>query len=76
MCIRDSFDTRGDSDEVIIASRINQKAKWEECRKVFWSIAQYMLLNDQQLPFDVNQFYPQIKTGENADDPNRIVYDN
>ena len=69
------FETRGDSDEVIIASRINQKAKWEECRKVFWSIAQYMLLNDQQLPFDVNQFYPQIKTGENADDPNRIVYD-
>ena len=69
------FETRGDSDEVIIASRVNQKAKWEECRKVFWSIAQYMLLNDQQLPFDVNQFYPQIKTGENADDPNRIVYD-
>ena len=60
---------------MIIAQRTNQKEKWEETRQIFWSIAQYMLLNDQQLPFDVNQFFPQIKTGDNAEDPNRIIFD-
>ena len=67
------YGTLADSDQVVIAHRTNQKAKWEETRQIFWSIAQHMLLNDQQLPFDVDQFFPQIKTGENAEDPNRIV---
>jgi hypothetical protein len=39
-------------------------------------MAQYMVANDWQLPFDKDQYYPQIKTGANADDPNRIVFDN
>ena len=69
------FPNDGDSDQVVIAHRTNQKAKWEETRQIFWSIAQYMLLNDQQLPFDVDQFFPQIKTGDNAEDPNRIIFD-
>lgn len=69
------FENKGDSDQVIIAQRTNQKVKWEETRQIFWSIAQYMLLNDQQLPFDVDQFFPQIKTGDNAEDPNRIIFD-
>lgn len=69
------FENRGDSDEVILANRTNQKKKWEECTAVFKSIAQYMVANDWQLPFDKDQYYPQIKTGQNAEDQNRIVFD-
>lgn len=69
------FENRGDSDEIIIAAREAQKKKWEELRKVMKSVAIYMIANDWQLPVDKNQYFPQIKTGDNADDPNRIVFD-
>lgn len=68
------FDICGDSDDAVIAYRDAQKKKWEECRNVMKSIAQYMIVNDWELPFDKDQYFPQIKTGDNSDDPNRIVY--
>lgn len=70
------FDNKGDSDDAVLAYREAQHKKWEECRQVLKSIAQYMIVNDWQLPFDKDQYFPQIKTGDNADDPNRIVFDN
>jgi len=70
------FDNKSDSDEVILAAREAQKKKWEELRQVMESVAKYMVLNNWQLPVDKNQYFPQIKTGDNADDPNRIVFDN
>ena len=69
------FENNGDSEEVILANRINQKKKWKEVTSVLKSVAQYMVANDFELPFDKDQYYPQIKTGPNADDPNRIVFD-
>lgn len=69
------FDPKCDSDDVILADRINQKKKWEEFRQIAKSLSLYMIANDWQLPFDVDQYFPQIKTGDNADDPNRIVRD-
>lgn len=70
------FDNKGDSDDAVIAYREAQKKKWEECRLVMKSIAQYMMANDWELPFDKNQYFPQVKTGNNADNPNRIVFEN
>ena len=70
------FENNGDSEEVIRANRTNQKKKWNEFASVMKSMAQYMVANDWQLPFDKDQYYPQIKTGANTDDPNRIVFDN
>lgn len=70
------FENKSDSDEVIIAAREAQKKKWEELRQIMESVAKYMVLNDWQLPVDKDQYFPQIKTGSNADDPNRIVFDN
>jgi hypothetical protein len=68
------FETKGDCDEYILSQRESaQEKKWEEFRQICWSMAEYMLLNNQQLPFDKNQFFPQIKVGDNVDDPNRIV---
>lgn len=67
------FETKGDCDEYVLSQRTLQENKWEEFRKICWSMAEYMFMNDKQLPFDKDQFFPQIKTGENADDPNRIV---
>ena len=68
------FETKGDCDEYILSQRESaQEKKWEEFRQICWSMAEYMLLNNQQLPFDKDQFFPQIKVGDNADDPNRIV---
>ena len=52
--------------------RETQDRKWEEFRMICKSLSLYMLNNDWQLPFDKDQFYPQVK-GENGDDPNRIV---
>lgn len=69
------FDNKGDSDEVIKAARITQKEKWEEFREVMKSVALYMVANDWQLPVDKNQYFPQIKTGDNKEDTNRIVFD-
>lgn len=70
------FDNKGDSDDAVIAYREAQNKKWEECRLVMKSVAQYMMANDWELPFDKDQFFPQIKTGNNCDDPNRIVFGN
>lgn len=67
------FDNKGDCEEYILSQRTLQDAKWEELRKIFWSIAEYMFMNDKQLPVNRVGFFPQIKTGDNADDPNRIV---
>ena len=69
------FDNKGDSDEVIKAARITQKEKWEEFREVMKSVALYMVANDWQLPVDKDQYFPQIKTGDNKEDTNRIVFD-
>ena len=66
------FDNKGDNEEYIEAMRETQDHKWEEFRMICKSLSLYMLNNDWQLPFDKDQFYPQIK-GENGDDPNRIV---
>lgn len=68
------FENKGDSDEVILAQRTNQKEKWEEFRQIMESVAKYMVMNDWQLPVDKDQFFPQIKTGDKAEDPNRIVF--
>lgn len=70
------FENKGDSDEVIKAARITQKEKWEEFREVMKSVALYMVANDWQLPVDKDQYFPQIKTGDDAEDQNRIVFDN
>tara|TARA_B100000035_G_C20975946_1_gene543177 strand:+ start:209 stop:1249 length:1041 start_codon:yes stop_codon:yes gene_type:complete len=67
------FENKGDCEEYILSQRTLQDAKWEELRKIFWSIAEYMFMNNKQLPVNRVGFFPQIKTGENADDPNRIV---
>lgn len=67
------FDKKGDCEEYILSQRTLQDAKWEEFRKICWSIAEYMFMNDKQLPVNRVGFFPQIKTGDNADDPNRIV---
>lgn len=68
------FETKGDCDEYILSQRESaQEKKWEEFRQICWSVAEFMFMNDKQLPFDKDQFYPQIKVGDNADDPNRIV---
>jgi hypothetical protein len=69
------FDNKGDSDDAVIAYREAQKKKWEEFRKIMKSVAQYMIVNDWQLPFDKDQYFPQVKTGDSSDDPNRIVFD-
>tara|TARA_A100001201_G_C4065505_1_gene194041 strand:+ start:160 stop:1185 length:1026 start_codon:yes stop_codon:yes gene_type:complete len=69
------FDNKGDSDEVIKAARITQKEKWEEFREVMKSVALYMVANDWQLPVDKDQYFPQILTGDNKEDTNRIVFD-
>ena len=68
------FDNKGDSDEVIKAARITQKEKWEEFREVMKSVALYMVANDWQLPVDKDQYFPQILTGDNKEDTNRIVF--
>jgi hypothetical protein len=70
------FDNKGDSGEVIKASRISQKQKWEEFREIMESVAKYMVLNNWELPIDKDQYFPQIKTGDDAEDANRIVFDN
>ena len=69
------FDNKGDSDDVIKAARITQKEKWEEFREVMKSVALYMVANDWQLPVDKDQYFPQIKTGNDAEDQNRIVFE-
>ena len=69
------FENRGDSDDVILAARELQHKKWDEFAAVMKSIAQYMIVNDWKLPFDKNQYFPQVRTGENADNPNHIVFD-
>ena len=68
------FDNKGDSNDVIKAARITQKEKWEEFREVMKSVALYMVANDWQLPVDKDQYFPQIKTGDDAEDQNRIVF--
>jgi len=70
------FENKGDSEEVIIAAREAQKKKWEELRLIMKSVALYMVANDWQLPVDKDQYFPQIKSGDNAEDQNRIVFDN
>ena len=68
------FETKGDCDEYILSQRESaQEKKWEEFREICWSLAQYMFMNNQQLPFDKDQFFPRIKVGDNPDDQNRIV---
>tara|TARA_R100001224_G_C4007197_1_gene144860 strand:- start:89 stop:1135 length:1047 start_codon:yes stop_codon:yes gene_type:complete len=67
------FENKGDCEEYILSQRTLQSEKWEELRKILWSIAEYMFMNDKQLPVNRVGFFPQIKTGENADDNNRIV---
>ena len=67
------FDNKSDCEEYVLSQRSLQDNKWEEFRKICWSLAEYMFMNDKQLPFDRIGFFPQIKTGENADDQNRIV---
>ena len=69
------FENRGDSDEFVIVARQKQKEKWELLRQIMKSVALYMVSNDWQLPVNKDQYFPQIKTGDYADDPNRIVFD-
>lgn len=67
------FENTGDNDQVIIARRQNSETKWEECRKVMEAVAKYMVVNDWKLPINRNFAYPQIKSGDNAEDQNRLV---
>ena len=69
------FENKGDSEEVIKASRLSQKQKWDELESIMKSIAQYMAVNDWKLPVSKDQYFPQIKTGPDAEDQNRIVFD-
>ena len=54
---------------------MTQKQKWDELESIMKSLAQYMAVNDWKLPVDKDQYFPQIKTGADKDNPNRIVYD-
>lgn len=67
------FENTGDNDEIVLARRENSEKKWEECRKVMESIAKYMVLNNWELPISRRYAFPQIKTGDNKEDPNRLV---
>jgi hypothetical protein len=67
------FENKADCEEYILSQRTLQAEKWEEYRKFCWSLAEYMLLNDKQLPINFVGFFPQIVSGPNTDDPNRIV---
>jgi len=69
------FENKGDSEEVIKASRLTQKQKWDELESIMKSLAQYMAVNDWKLPVSKDQYFPQIKTGSDAEDQNRIVFD-
>ena len=67
------FDNKGDSDEIVLAGRINQSQKWEEFRKICKSLALYMIANDWQLPFEVETAFPQIKDGDNKEQQDILV---
>ena len=67
------FDNKGDSDEVVLAGRINQVQKWEEFRKICKSVALYMIANDWQLPFEIETAFPQIKDGPNKEQQDILV---
>mgnify|MGYP001228631183 FL=1 len=67
------FDNKGDSDEVVLASRINQQIKWEELRLICKTWALYMLNNDWQLPVELTTAFPQIKSGDNKEPQDKLV---
>lgn len=67
------FENTGDNDDVVLARRQNSEAKWEECRKVFEAVAKYMVLNNWELPVSRKYAFPQIKSGDNKEDQNRLV---
>jgi len=67
------FPNTGDSDEVVLAARTNQVNKWEEFRLVCKSLAQFMVVNDWQLPFNLEYAFPQIKDGKYKEAQDHLV---
>ena len=67
------FDNSGDSDVSVLGARITQAQKWEHLRNVLKSVAKYMMVNDWQLPFELETAFPQVKDGDQKDDENKLV---
>ena len=67
------FDNTGDSEQTVLASRIAQTKKWEHLRLVLKSVAKYMMVNDWQLPFELETAFPQIRDGDDKDIQERLV---
>ena len=67
------FDNSGDSEKSVLGARIVQAQKWEHLRKVLVATAKYMMVNDWQLPFELETAFPQIKNGDDKDIQERLV---
>ena len=67
------FDNRDDSEKSVLGARIVQAQKWEHLRKVLVSTAKYMMVNNWELPFELETAFPQIKDGDDKDIQERLV---
>ena len=67
------FDNSGDSEKSVLGARISQAQKWEHLRKVLVATAKYMMVNDWQLPLNLETAFPQIKNGDDKDIQERLV---
>ena len=67
------FDNRDDSEKSVLGARIIQAQKWEHLRKVLVSTAKYMMVNNWELPFELETAFPQIKDGDDKDIQERLV---
>ena len=67
------FDNSGDSEKSVLGARISQAQKWEHLRKIGVALSKYMMVNDWQLPFELETAFPQIKDGDDKDIQERLV---
>ena len=67
------FDNSGDSEKSVLGARIVQAQKWEHLRKVLVATAKYMMVNNWELPFELETAFPQIKNGDDKDIQERLV---
>jgi hypothetical protein len=67
------YQNKADSEDYIFAQRVSQQNKWQECRKVLKDVALYMIANDWELPVNLIGHFPQVVSGDDKEDPNRIV---
>ena len=63
----------GDDPDLIDARRETADKKWDEAEKVFKAVAIHLIANDWKLPVERGRFMPQIKSGDDKEDPNRFV---